>query len=63
MTDWWNNYDDVLHLAGYLKEKNTFQSVNDLYDFFEEPWKWEPEWNEMQEELEEEMKIYMECRE
>jgi len=50
MTNWYRNYDDVLALAGYLKEKGAFQSVNDLYDFFEKPWKWEAEWNQMQEQ-------------
>jgi hypothetical protein len=37
---WWLDHDKLMETAAYLKVD---MDVDDLYYFFEKPWKWTPE--------------------
>jgi len=62
LSNWWRNYDDVLSLAQWLNDRDAFERVSDLLDYFEKPYNWEKEWNIMQKENEIQEKLNEACK-
>ena len=47
MSKWWENHNNKIELAGWLIDEGCLVTSQDALRFFEKPWKWEPEWEEM----------------
>lgn len=45
---WFEEFENVLHLAKWLIDELRITTAYAAYDIFEKPWKWETEWNEYQ---------------
>ena len=44
---WYDDHEKVKRLAKWLVSGNEFATQTDLLYFFEKPWKWDEEWQEM----------------
>ena len=47
MGKWWENHDNKIELAGWLIDEGCLVTSQDALRYFEKPWKWEPEWEDM----------------
>ena len=47
MGKWWENHNNKIELAGWLIDEGCLVTSQDALRFFEKPWKWDPEWEEM----------------
>jgi hypothetical protein len=45
--DWYKDYANVCKLARWLYEEMYLDSMTEILDYFEKPWKWSEEWAEM----------------
>lgn len=43
MPDWWENGDEVHRTARWLVSTGTLDEPARVVDYFEKPWKWDPE--------------------
>lgn len=48
-TDWWHDRTNQLSLGGWLIENKGF-NADELLNFFEKPWNYTDEWDEMNEQ-------------
>ena len=48
---WFESHDNLIELARWLLSVGWFKTSDDVIRFFEKPWKWEPEWLEMRENI------------
>ena len=44
---WWENHDNKIKLAGWLIDEGWLRTSQDALRFFEKPWKWDAEWDQM----------------
>lgn len=49
-SEWWNNEDNVFSLARHLIDNGYLESADDVYYFFEKPWKYNKQWETYNEE-------------
>lgn len=46
--EWWGDRGNVADLYRWLRDEARLPPVDEVGDLIERPWKWTPEWNEMQ---------------
>ena len=44
---WVTDYSEILRLARWLDDQGTFESCRDMLAYFEKPWNWDNDRNEM----------------
>lgn len=49
--EWYENHENLCELYRWLEQRCDQPTGDDIARFLEKPWKWTPEWNEMQSEL------------
>ena len=47
MSKWWENHNNKIKLAGWLIDEVCLRTSQDALRFFEKPWKWDAEWDQM----------------
>ena len=47
MSKWFESHDNLIELAHWLLVDGWFTYPIDMLRYFEKPWKWTPEWDEM----------------
>ena len=47
MSKWWENHNNKIKLAGWLIDEGWLVTSQDALRFFEKPWKWDAEWDQM----------------
>ena len=46
--DWWENYDNLLELANFLRRNEVLVTASEAIYLFSKPWKWDKEWRELE---------------
>lgn len=49
--EWYDDRENIARLLTWLEERCELRSIDDAIYLVEKPWKWTPEWNELQREL------------
>lgn len=51
VTEWYEDHENLAELWRWMVERCEQPTGDDVALFLEKPWKWTPEWNQLQSEL------------